>query len=227
MYEETMLYSKVAQKLPELDLLDGFGTKELKEFYNDKFLRAKHVLIGFVDAQGNTRTDAEALALATDIANRLKAGESIDDLMAEYSDDPGSESNPDGYIFIDSSKISDVTYSNLSMAGLVMTEEFTQGVAALEIGGISEPVQTEYGYHVIVRLDINETEDLFKNSVNDICMAMSYEFPEEYAAAYEAFEKSLNDKYALKKDHSVVDALMIEMYKTEHDPANQQMPMYY
>jgi parvulin-like peptidyl-prolyl isomerase len=50
------------------------------------------------------------------------------------------ESNPDGYVF---------TYDE-------MVEEFEDAAFDLEINGISEPVETTYGYHIILRLDIDE-----------------------------------------------------------------------
>ena len=36
-----------------------------------------------------------------------------------------------------------------------MVEEFYQGSLALEVGGISEPIRTDYGYHIILRLPLN------------------------------------------------------------------------
>ena len=66
--------------------------------------------------------------------------DNFDELMAEYSEDPGSETSPEGYTF----KHNDGT----------MMQEFDDGGWALEVGQVSEPVKTSYGYHIIKRVEL-------------------------------------------------------------------------
>lgn len=234
MNEENALYSNVMNKIPELGLMDGFTIKEVKPFYDENFLRAKHVLIAFTNPDQiteeteNVVSEADALAKATEVAKRLNEGENIDTIIAELSDDKaGSQSKPNGYVFVDATDMDDAIKSGLSNYGLTMVDEFTAATAALEIGAISEPVKSTYGYHVIQRLDINENEEIFNEVQGDVFYAMSVVKSDDYNKANETFLKSLEKKYEIDIDQTLSDALMIEMYKVEHDPANQQQMMPY
>ena len=154
-------------------------TEEEMEMYikQKDLLRAKHILIrtakdgdngtimyksdGTVvnDVDGNPyqggadKYNAEALAKANDICAQLQAASSplalFDELMV-FSEDPGSQSNPDGYDFT---------------AGQ-MVEEFEEATRALEYGEISEPVESDFGYHVILRLKPEVTEDYLTETMN-------------------------------------------------------------
>ncbi len=93
---------------------------------------AKHILIS-VDAETE-----EALALAqktvAEVQEKLAAGESFEALAKTYSQDPGSaESGGDLGLFEQG----------------MMVPEFDEVVFALEIGQVSEPVKTDFGYHII------------------------------------------------------------------------------
>ncbi|MBQ9081947.1 MAG: peptidylprolyl isomerase [Clostridia bacterium] len=117
--------------------------------YLKDFVRAKHILVQFSTTTSSsattssgeqTRTKEEAKKLADEILKKIADGEDFDKLIKEYGEDPGMESNPDGYVF---------TYDE-------MVEEFEKAAFALDINGISEPVETTYGYHIIQRLEIDE-----------------------------------------------------------------------
>ncbi len=106
----------------------------------DKFYKAKHILIMNTDEYGNQLTGddlAEKEALLAEIQQELADGADFDELMNKYSEDTGLQTNPDGYIFQDDGRFVD---------------EFVDGTAALEIGEISsEPVESDYGWHIIKR----------------------------------------------------------------------------
>jgi len=88
----------------------------------------------YMDAPINDPTSqAEALL------ERAQAGEDFDYLITQYGEDPGMASNPDGYTFV---------------AG-VMVSEFEEATLALEIGGISGLVRSQFGYHIIKRVEPN------------------------------------------------------------------------
>lgn len=64
--------------------------------------------------------------------------ETFDTLMKQYGTDPGMRSDPRGYIFTDGD----------------MVTEFENAVKALDVGACSNvPVKSQFGYHVILRLD--------------------------------------------------------------------------
>lgn len=88
----------------------------------------------------------EQLATAQQLAAELQAIEDPEELMkrfvelrAEYCADPGKESYPDGYYFLEGE----------------MVEPFENAVKELEDYEVSDPVQSEYGYHVIIRLPLD------------------------------------------------------------------------
>lgn len=91
-------------------------------------LCAKHILV-------TDETTADSIIAAL---NSQPTMEQFNNILSLLGTDPGMTSNPDGYLFT---------------AG-EMVEEFESGVRALEIGAYSpEPVQSSFGFHVILRLD--------------------------------------------------------------------------
>lgn len=116
---------------------------ELMDFFMSSYLRCKHVLIKTVDDSYNPLENQDELAAtAQDIAVRAQSGEDFDALIKEYNEDPGMESNKDGYVFTEGT----------------MVDEFYQGTLALEEGGVSDPVESSYGWHIIQRLPLREED---------------------------------------------------------------------
>ncbi|MDE0428810.1 MAG: peptidylprolyl isomerase [Caldilineaceae bacterium] len=82
--------------------------------------------------------DAEALAFAQHLRQRILDGEDFADLALRYSEDPGSG----------------VEGGDLGWAGRGRyVPEFDEVAFSLEIGEISEPVKTTFGYHIIEVLE--------------------------------------------------------------------------
>lgn len=94
----------------------------------DKVYCAKHILV-----------DDEATASA--VIALLQANpsmETFDALLAQYGTDPGMTSNPNGYLFTDGD----------------MVAEFENAVKAMPPNGFNNvPVKSQFGYHIILRLD--------------------------------------------------------------------------
>ena len=134
------------------DLIDDpsieVTTEDLQSLYEDEkasSLRSEqrassHILIQVNEDRSNTA----ALELITEIATRIQEGESFDELASELSEDPGSAQ--DG--------------GRLEAVGKgIFDPAFEETLWALtDIGEVSAPVKTEFGYHVI-RLDGIEQED--------------------------------------------------------------------
>lgn len=113
---------------------------------NGKVL-AKHILLKTTKDDGTAMTDEEkaaVLAEAQGLVDQLRAENDpeplFDTLMNEKSQDgrdaSGKLGAPDGYFFGDGE----------------MVEAFQEGAKALAYGEVSDPVETNYGYHVILRL---------------------------------------------------------------------------
>ena len=94
------------------------------------------------DANGDGRVDdAEALAFAQMLHQRILDGEDFADLALQFSSDPGSGSQG----------------GDLGWAGPGRyVPEFDEAAFSLEVGEISAPVKTSFGYHI---LEVLERDD--------------------------------------------------------------------
>ncbi len=105
-------------------------------------IAARHILVaykgGMRAAAYVTRSKAEAKARAEDARQRALAGDDFAELAREYSDDPGSA--PDG--------------GNLGRFNRgQMVPAFSDAAFKLDPGGISEVVESDFGFHVIQRTE--------------------------------------------------------------------------
>lgn len=127
--------------------------EEAKAIMDSDYRTVKHILIssqapeGVDPAAEDQPADYDALAKgeADDLYKQLKDGADFDKLMNENSDDGRDE---EGNLYSSS-------YTMAQDGSMV--KEFEDAAFALEIGEISEPVQTTYGYHILTRVE-NPTE---------------------------------------------------------------------
>lgn len=104
-------------------------------FRSQDEVHARHILVAF-----NDQRDADqALARAQEVREKwLAAPDSFTELVSEYSDDPGAASNQGDLGFFAANR---------------MVKPFAEAAFALQPGEVSEPVRSEFGYHVIQQLD--------------------------------------------------------------------------
>ena len=122
-----------------------FSTLDVEQYYKENIERfrsneerkSSHILISFDD---EVIEDA-ALEQSKDILLRIKGGESFEELAQEFSDDSGSATNG-----------GDLGWAEPGL----FVPEFDQVLYALEIGEISDPVKTQFGYHIIRLDDVKE-----------------------------------------------------------------------
>lgn len=130
--------------------LSTISDEEIDQFIEDnEYYRVKHILISTQDDEGNALSDEEKAAAkqkAEDLLAQLRASDDpltlFDELMKENSEDPGLSSYPDGYI----------------AAPGDMVEPFEKASLALEENEISDVVESENGYHIILRLDADTAD---------------------------------------------------------------------
>ena len=126
---------------PDEQALKEYYQANETNFTQEEQRNANHILI-------QVRRDApeseaeEALAKATAIREQaLQSGASFEQLAEENSDDIGSRTEG----------------GETGMFGReVMAPEFEQAVFSMEIGDISEPIRTDFGYHIIRLKEIDE-----------------------------------------------------------------------
>ena len=111
------------------------------ELFHMEEIKARHILV-----------DEEQLA--KDIIKKIDEGEDFAELAMEYSTEPGAqESGGDlGYFSRD----------------VNFVPEFKEAVFALEVGQVSEPVKTEFGYHIITVEDKVEENVEFEEVIEGI-----------------------------------------------------------
>ncbi len=173
--------------------------EDLAQYAQDNdLLWAKHILLMTKDAETGEDLAAEDAAAKKAQAEELLAqlqgitdpeelSAKFDELMNEYSEDTGLESNPDGYVFT---------------AGQ-MVEEFENATRDLEFGQVSGIVETSYGYHIILRLDPAEAQEIQDGWANEQMDAQVQAWVDEAeVTTTEAFDNlSTEDFYAALKDY--------------------------
>jgi hypothetical protein len=152
-------YGEDGSKLEEQDVLD-IAEKE-------GYMRAEHILFLTLDDEGNAFVEEEAtkkkdaaesaLAELQQVpADELRAR--FEEIMNESSEDTGLAEYPEGYTFL---------------PGELM-EEFEAATAALDPGEMSGIVQTDYGYHIILRLPLEaDAVSVFDSSASSRGMSIS------------------------------------------------------
>jgi peptidyl-prolyl cis-trans isomerase NIMA-interacting 1 len=101
---------------------------------------AQHILIGYKGAKRLPKTvvrsRAEAIARADEALAKLRAGAEFEDMVKEYSDDPGS-------------------VDRLGLLGKFHRKDldpaFSKAAFALQVEQISDVVETPFGFHIIKR----------------------------------------------------------------------------
>jgi peptidyl-prolyl cis-trans isomerase C len=169
--------------------LERPSDEEIREFYDtniDRFskpqrIRASHILIKADESDADTDRERKRVEIEG-LRERLLAGEDIETLAADHSDCP-SKSNG-----------GDLGYFSRGQ----MVEPFENAAFSLEIGGISEVVETRFGYHVI---KLTEKEDAgvtpFEESREDITAYLfDMKKQEEISNILESLRESAEITYA-------------------------------
>ena len=160
------LCDKFAEQFENLGLVELTSEETAEDFYNENFLRAKHILFMTVDDSGmplDSEKITQAKGRAQETLEKIRAGIDFEKLE-DLSEDPGSLINVDGYIFYNTRRKEaeenpDIIRLFQQMGVGVMVEPFEQGTAALDVGEVSDIVESEYGYHIIKRLELSDVED--------------------------------------------------------------------
>ncbi|HEY2492346.1 MAG TPA: peptidylprolyl isomerase [Paenibacillus sp.] len=94
----------------------------------------RHILISLADAEGKERTKEEALKIAKDVKSQLDKGADFATLAKKYSEDPGS-------------KEAGGLYKDTPVGTWVAA--FKENALTLPLNKVSDPIETEYGYHIM------------------------------------------------------------------------------
>jgi foldase protein PrsA len=150
--------------------------EEMKEYFETnkatydtkEQVKASHILV-----------DSEATA--QEVRNKLLAGADFAELAKEYSTDTNNNENGGELGFFSKGN---------------MVAEFENVAFALAVGEISEPVKTEYGYHIIKV----EEKQAAKEATYEECQALVKEalFNEKLPTAYNTYFEEIYDEYEIE-----------------------------
>jgi peptidyl-prolyl cis-trans isomerase D len=135
-YAELRLDSIASQLTVTPEDLRAYYDKNQSRYSEIEKRHAHHILIA-LPAGADAKADAAALAKAQDVAAQLKAGKDFGELSKKFSADPGSATRGGDLGWADKA-----TY----------VAAFADALFSMQPGQISDPVKTQYGYHII-RLD--------------------------------------------------------------------------
>ncbi|MGH0677126.1 peptidylprolyl isomerase PrsA [Bacillus luti] len=137
--EETLKNGVRAELAQEKAIEKTITDKELKENYKPE-IKASHILV-------------KDEATAKKVKEELGQGKSFEELAKQYSEDTGSKEKGGDLGFFGPGK---------------MVKEFEDAAYKLKKDEVSEPVKSQFGYHIIKVTDIKEPEKSFEQSKADI-----------------------------------------------------------
>jgi len=110
-----------------------------QSFESDETRETRHILL----STGDGASDSDQLAKAEDLVRQLREGADFAELAKSNSDDPGSAQNGGSLGLVERGQ---------------MVAEFEAATFSLEPGVISEPVKSQFGYHIIKVDEISDTK---------------------------------------------------------------------
>ncbi|OMP67138.1 peptidylprolyl isomerase [Domibacillus epiphyticus] len=164
---------------------------EVKKYYDEwqPEINVSHILV-------------EEEAKAKELKQKLADGEDFAKLAKENSTDPGSAENGGSLGWID----------NAGRTQFV--PEFTEALGKLKVGEVSEPIKSDYGYHII-----KITEQKEKGSFNELKDQMTKELKESKVDT-EALQTKLDEEMKAA-DVKVTDEDLKGAFETEEETTKE------
>ena len=143
-------YRKIASASKLFDHLLDLVLDEGDELYRDlgSSIYVDHILLSTVNSETGEALSEEEIAAkratAEDLLSQLQAADNLEGLFtqlaSEYGEDPGRETEQ-GYLMDENTNF---------------VQAFKDAALALEVGQLSGIVETDYGYHIMLRLPLTE-----------------------------------------------------------------------
>jgi len=132
-YAELRLDAVAAAITVNPDDLEAWYKQNQSRYVEAEKRRARHILIT-VDGKKDAAADAAALAKAQDVLKQARSGADFAALAKKYSQDPGS-AHQGGEL-------------GWALRGAYV-QAFADKLFTMKVGEISDPVKTQFGYHII------------------------------------------------------------------------------
>jgi len=143
-------------------------------FAQEKEVKASHILVDSLDT-------------ANEVKQKLANGGDFAQLAKDYSTDTGTKDNGGDLGFFKSG---------------TMTEEFDKAAFSLKVGEISDPVKTDYGYHIIKVVETKDAQEAnYEQSKAAICDTL---LDKKIGEQYSAWMQQLCQQYNVQNYLTVV-----------------------
>lgn len=189
-FEEAAYKTPVGEVYPELvQTRYGFHIIKVTDKQNRvPQIRASHIMVDFYNEAGevdsmNTRARIDSVKML------LQQGRNFEELAAIYSDDQGSKD-----------KGGDLNYFGRRQ----MVQEFDEAVFNLQLGQVSDPVRTNYGYHII-KLTEKKPYPTFEEDKEELKRLYKQT---RYNPEYDAYVNGLKSDFGFKVNDPLVNILV-------------------
>jgi len=121
--------------------------------------KVRHILV----KPNEIQNQRQALDKIQDIRSRILAGENFFDLAKEYSEDIGSKMSG-----------GEMGWTNPG----TFVPEFEEAVQTIEVGELSEPILTQFGWHILEvmeRRDEDLSEEVIRNKARNLLVSRRFE----------------------------------------------------
>lgn len=173
---------------------------ELRKTYSrmQEIVRASHILFQFPPNASN-EDSMIVLKMALKVKNEIENGGDINQLAVQYSDDPSAKANR-----------GDLGY----FTSLQMVQPFEDAAFGLQTGKVSDPVLTNFGYHII------QVKDRLPNPGQVRVSHILVRFDPQVPAQEENARRKISDIYSeIQKESTVWE----EIVKTfSEDPGTKE-----
>ena len=211
---DTYKQQRVSNALNDLYFADFFEITDEEAF--DSVRKSSHILVSFEEegeedadsAEGEEETPMtkeEAKAQADDLKAQLDDGADFGELATENSDDTGSAQQNGELGYVSKGQ---------------MVEEFETALFELEPGEISEPVESQFGYHIILNEDVS-LEDTPKEELNTIkTTIVNQKIQEDPSQALQGY-RDLLEEYNVSFENEEIQSYIEETFLSADEALEQ------
>lgn len=197
LFEDSMLVNRWLDKQVEALKLPSFDARarelyrlDEKQYEIPAQVHASHILV-----DTKSRSKQEALERAKEIRGKVQQGASFEAVAEEFSDDTSAKNNKGDLGFFEATR---------------MVKPFSNAAFAMsKPGEISEPVYTQFGYHIIKFHELKPARlKPFEEVKNEIVNGLKSKYQQEYRSSL--ISKVKNDP-SLKMNEAEVDKFYVDL----------------
>lgn len=193
--EITMMEEDIFNAYYEVGGLNGTTEDDIKDYLEDNYARIKYITFEFSESADDAIDEdykAEMLEIANSYLERAEAGESMDDLIAEYDEilaaaeaeeeEDSEDETEDTEEEVEEVEVEEEVdeYANeyiISIEGTSPSEKFVNYVFTVCNVGEYTVIQDDTCFYLVERLDILERDDLYEANRDSYLEAL---FDEDY-----------------------------------------------